>query len=127
VSRDIVLSNRLILSLKPNVKNIRNSFYDANNHGVFVMVKCCVLFEVQTKIINIILTSFGFKGSRVNLTVELHQVFKHHLNSLDFRQRGISVSLFLELPLQEHVASSFLVFVDVTRLIFPRYIDRYIR
>jgi hypothetical protein len=90
------------------------------------MVKCCVLFEVQTKIINIILTSFGFKGSRVNLTVELDQVFKHHLNTLDFRQRGISVSLFLELPLQEHVASSFLVFVDVTRLIFPHYIDRYI-
>jgi hypothetical protein len=26
------------------------------------MVKCCVLFEVRTEFLNIILTSFGFKG-----------------------------------------------------------------
>jgi hypothetical protein len=26
------------------------------------MVKCCVLFEVRTEFLNIIYTSFGFKG-----------------------------------------------------------------
>jgi hypothetical protein len=29
---------------------------------IFVMVNCCVLFEVQTKFLNIIYTDFGFKG-----------------------------------------------------------------
>jgi hypothetical protein len=28
---------------------------------IFVMVKCCVFFAVQTKFLNIIQTSFGFK------------------------------------------------------------------
>jgi hypothetical protein len=30
------------------------------------MVKCCVLFEVRTKFINIIMTSFGLKGLKRN-------------------------------------------------------------
>jgi hypothetical protein len=29
---------------------------------IFVMVKCGVLFEVRTEFLNIIYTSFGFKG-----------------------------------------------------------------
>jgi hypothetical protein len=30
---------------------------------IFVMVKCGVLFEVRTEFLNIIWTSFGFKGN----------------------------------------------------------------
>jgi hypothetical protein len=30
---------------------------------MFVIVKCCVLFEVQTEFLNTVQTSFGFKGS----------------------------------------------------------------
>jgi hypothetical protein len=33
-----------------------------NNKLFFVMVKCCVLFEVRTALLIIIWTSFGFKG-----------------------------------------------------------------
>jgi len=32
------------------------------NQLIFVMVKCGVLFEVRTEFLNVILTSFGFKG-----------------------------------------------------------------
>jgi hypothetical protein len=32
------------------------------NDLIFVMVKCDVLFEVRTGFLNIIYTSFGFKG-----------------------------------------------------------------
>jgi hypothetical protein len=32
------------------------------NQLTFVMVKCGVLFEVRTEFLNIIKTSFGFKG-----------------------------------------------------------------
>jgi hypothetical protein len=32
------------------------------NQLVFVMVKCGVLFEVRTEFLNVIYTSFGFKG-----------------------------------------------------------------
>jgi hypothetical protein len=32
------------------------------NHSIFVMVNCGVLFEVQTKYLNTIQTSFDFKG-----------------------------------------------------------------
>jgi hypothetical protein len=33
---------------------------------IFVMVNCGVLFEVRTEFLNIIYTSFGFKGNSVN-------------------------------------------------------------
>jgi hypothetical protein len=36
------------------------------NQLIFVMVKCGVLFEVQTGFLNIIWTSFGFKGLKVS-------------------------------------------------------------
>jgi hypothetical protein len=32
------------------------------NQLIFAMVKCCVLFEVRTRLLNTICTSFGFKG-----------------------------------------------------------------
>jgi hypothetical protein len=35
------------------------------NQLIFVMVKCGVLFEVRTEFLNIIYTSFGFKGLNV--------------------------------------------------------------
>jgi hypothetical protein len=35
------------------------------NQLIFVMVKCDVLFEVRTEFLNIIWTSFGFKGLKV--------------------------------------------------------------
>jgi hypothetical protein len=31
------------------------------NHLIFVIVKCCVIFEVWTEFLNIIYMSFGFK------------------------------------------------------------------
>jgi hypothetical protein len=34
------------------------------NQLIFVMVKCGVLFEVRTGLLNIISTSFGFRGLR---------------------------------------------------------------
>jgi hypothetical protein len=34
------------------------------NQLIFVMVKCCVLFEVRTEFLNIIEMSFGFKTTR---------------------------------------------------------------
>jgi hypothetical protein len=36
------------------------------NQLIFVMVKCDVLFEVRTEFLNIILTSFSFKGLNLN-------------------------------------------------------------
>jgi len=37
------------------------------NQLIFVMVKCCFLFEVRTEFLNIIETNFGFKGLSSNL------------------------------------------------------------
>jgi hypothetical protein len=41
-----------------------NSYYflKSINHLISVMVKCCVFFAVRTEFLNIIWTSFGFKG-----------------------------------------------------------------
>jgi hypothetical protein len=41
-----------------------NSDYFQNNiyQLMFVMVKSCVFFAVRTELLNIVLTSFGFKG-----------------------------------------------------------------
>jgi hypothetical protein len=38
---------------------------------MFVMVKCCVLFEVRTEFLNIIYTSFGFKELNLNSVNQL--------------------------------------------------------
>jgi hypothetical protein len=50
-------------------------FYILNLNGVnqliFVMVKCDVLFEVRTGFLNIIQTSFGFKGLNLNSVNQL--------------------------------------------------------
>jgi hypothetical protein len=35
------------------------------NQLIVVIVKCCVFFEVRTKFLNIIYTSFGFKGLHI--------------------------------------------------------------
>jgi hypothetical protein len=35
------------------------------NQLIFVIVKCGVLFEVRTEFLNVIYTSFGFKGLKV--------------------------------------------------------------
>jgi hypothetical protein len=37
-------------------------YLNSINQLIFVMVKCGVLFEVRTEFLNIISTSFGFKG-----------------------------------------------------------------
>jgi hypothetical protein len=39
-------------------------FLNSVNQLIFVMVKCCVFFAVRAEFLNIILTSFGFKGLR---------------------------------------------------------------
>jgi len=42
---------------------VKNNHYFLNfNQLVFVVVKCCVLFEVRTGFLNIIKTSVGFNG-----------------------------------------------------------------
>jgi hypothetical protein len=40
---------------------------NGDNQLIFVMVKCGVLFEVRTEFLNIISTSFGFKGLNTSL------------------------------------------------------------
>jgi hypothetical protein len=42
------------------------------NQFIFVMVKCCVFFAVRTEFLNIIYTSFGFKGLISNEGYRLH-------------------------------------------------------
>jgi hypothetical protein len=37
-------------------------FFYSVNQLIFVMMKCCVFFAVQTEFLNTIQTSFGFKG-----------------------------------------------------------------
>jgi hypothetical protein len=49
-------------------------FLNTINQMIFVMVKSCVLFEVRTEFLNVIYTSFGFRGLRtvgIMQTVEL--------------------------------------------------------
>jgi hypothetical protein len=41
------------------------------NQLIFVIVKCGVLFEVRTESLNIIWTSFGFKGLNLNSVNQL--------------------------------------------------------
>jgi hypothetical protein len=40
------------------------TYLNSVNQLIFVMAKCGVLFEVRTKFLNVIYTSFGFKGLR---------------------------------------------------------------
>jgi hypothetical protein len=54
---------------------IVNSAYFLNgiNKLIFIMVKSSVFFAVRTEFLNIILTSFGFKGvKRFNVLLQFH-------------------------------------------------------
>jgi hypothetical protein len=46
------------------------------NQLIFVMVKCGVYFAVRTEFLNIIWTSFGFKGLRTMRFLVIHSVFQ---------------------------------------------------
>jgi hypothetical protein len=43
-------------------------YLNSVNQLIFVMVKCSVFFAVRTELLNIIYTSFGFKGLNRNLS-----------------------------------------------------------
>jgi hypothetical protein len=58
-----ILSDSLSLSSFKGLNNI--------NQLIVVMVKCGVLFEVRTEFLNIIYTSFGFKGLNLNSVNQL--------------------------------------------------------
>jgi hypothetical protein len=59
---------------------IVNSDYSLNsvNQLMFVMVKCCVLFEVRAEFLNIIYISFGLKGWIKLIIVNSDYFLKQH-------------------------------------------------
>jgi hypothetical protein len=63
-----MFSNNAFLYLCVSCDSTVNSNYFPEQHNqlIFVMVKCGVLFEVRTEFLNIIWTSFVFRGLNLN-------------------------------------------------------------
>jgi hypothetical protein len=50
---------------------VNSDCFNSVNKLIFVMVKCGVLFEVRTEFLNVIYTSFVFKGLNLNSVNQL--------------------------------------------------------
>jgi hypothetical protein len=55
---------------------------------IFVMVKCCVFFAVRTEFLNIILTSFGFKGLIRSYDIDLIEKTIHDIRVTLYRLKS---------------------------------------
>jgi hypothetical protein len=46
---------------------------NSTNQLIFMMERCCVFFAMQTGLLNVTYTNFGFKGLIIIYAKELHQ------------------------------------------------------